>query len=149
MKEKFEIIQEARLENLAKLLKFIEDACRQVDADQSISFDVKLAVEEACVNLIRHGYANMQPGPIRLTFQVEGQRIVINIGDDAPPFDPEQAPPPDLDPDWQKPKTAGLGWHLIRQVMDEIIYKSDPEKGNVLTLIKWLRPEKNALGEEE
>ncbi len=140
--KKLEILQEARLENLTSLLDFIEDACRQSGIDSAISFDIKLAVEEACVNLIDHGYAQSKPGSIRLSFQADALQVVINIGDHAPPFPPELAPPPDLRPEWRKRRIGGLGWHLIRQMMDEISYRSDPAKGNVLTLIKRLLPKK-------
>lgn len=141
--KKLEINQEARLENLANLLNFVEDACRQFGIDRAICIDIKLAVEEACVNLINHGYAQGEPGPIRLTFQSDAHQVVINIGDHAPPFPPEQAPPPDLHSEWWERQMGGLGWHLIRQMVDEISYRSDPENGNLLTLIKRLPPKKD------
>ena len=65
MGDKPEIVREARLENLASLIEFVEKACRQTNAEQQICLDIRLAVEEVCTNLIRHGYAGMEPGPIR------------------------------------------------------------------------------------
>jgi len=149
LEEKLEIVQEARLANLANLLKFIEDACRQACTDPSIRFDLKLAVEEACINLIQHGYRDMEPGPIRVTFQADKKQVVINISDHAPPFPPEQVPQPNLDVEWHERRIGGLGWHLIRQVMDEISYRSGPENGNLLTLVKRLTPQKDISRKEE
>lgn len=143
MGDKFEIVREARLENLASLIEFVEEACRQTHAKQQVCLDIRLAVEEVCTNLIRYGYAGMEPGPIRLSFQTDGEKAIIRIGDHAPPFHPKQAPRLKLDSEWQKRPVGGFGWHLIRQVMDQITYESDPTEGNVLTLIKRISPEKD------
>ena len=149
MGDKPEIVREARLENLASLIKFVEKACRQTNAEQQVCLDIRLAVEEVCTNLIRHGYAGMEPGPIRLNFQTDGEKVIIRIGDHAPPFHPQQAPPLKLDSEWQKRPVGGFGWHLIPQVMDQITYESDPIEGNVLTLIKRICSEKDVSQQEQ
>ena len=138
MDEKRQIVQEARIENLPSLLDFVEEACHQVEADQGIRFDLRLAVEEACVNLIRHGYAGMPPGPIRLSFHYDARKIIIHIGDHAPPFVPERVSLPNLDLFLKEEEFGGFGLYLIHQVIDEVSYLSDPEEGNLLTFIKWL-----------
>ena len=144
-----EIVREARLENLASLIEFVEKACRQTSAEKQVCLDIRLAVEEVCMNLIRHGYAGMEPGPIRLNFQTDVEKIIIRIGDHAPPFHPQQAPPLKLDSEWQKRPVGGFGWHLIRQVIDHITYESDPIEGNVLTLIKRISSEKDVSQKEQ
>ena len=149
LEEQLEIVQEARLENLANLMTFIEDAGRQSCTDPSIRFDLKLAVEEACVNIIQYGYRDMEPGVIRLTFQADKTQVVITVRDHAPPFPPELAPKPNLDADWQERQIGGLGWHFIRQVMDEISYRPDPENGNLLTLVKHLTFREDISGKEQ
>ena len=149
MNDKPEIVREARLENLASLIEFIEEACRQINAEQQVCLDIRLAVEEVCMNLIRHGYAGMEPGPIRLNFQTDGEKVIIRIGDHAPPFHPQQAPRLKLNSEWQKRPVGGFGWHLIPQVMDQITYESDPTAGNVLTLMKRISPEKDVSEQEQ
>lgn len=139
---KSELVVAGRPENLKDLLEFIEDACQQAEADRGVCFDVKLAVEEACTNIILHGYADKEPGPIKLTLEADDHRIRVSIEDNAPAFAPDGIAQPDLQSDWQEREVGGLGWHLIRQVMDETHYRSDPEKGNRLTLVKRRSPNK-------
>jgi serine/threonine-protein kinase RsbW len=99
-------------------------------------FDVKLAVEEACTNIIEHGYGPTGGGPIELSLKADDERIVVAICDQARPFTPDEAPAPDLTSDWDVRSPGGLGWHLIKQLMDVLEYESSPQGGNRLTLIK-------------
>ena len=104
---------------------------------------MKLVVDEACSNLVMHGYRDGRPGPIGVTFDRNGEEIVITITDRAPPFHPDDAPLPKLDVPAIERRPGGLGWHLIRQIADRIDYESDPEKGNRLTLVKRFVPREN------
>ncbi len=130
------IERDARLESLQEIRDFIEEAGLRAGVDPSARFDLKLAVDEACANIIVHGYEPGKPGPIGVSFESDGRRVVLTITDRARPFDPKDAPVPDLDVDWRERRPGGLGWYLIRQVMDSVEYDSDPERGNRLTLVK-------------
>ena len=44
-----------------------------------------------------------------------------------------------LDDDWQEREIGGLGWHLIKELTDEVTYHSDPQKGNRLMLVKKIK----------
>jgi serine/threonine-protein kinase RsbW len=131
-----EITREARLENLPALLHFISGACARAGASTSDEFAVKLAVEEACVNVMTHGYAGREPGPISVTFRADPDRFVVTIADFAAPFQPETLPEPDLTSGWQEREIGGLGWWLIRKMVDNVEYESRPGSGNRLTLVK-------------
>lgn len=131
------------MEHVAEFRDFIEDACRRVGADESVCFDLKLVVDEACSNLVVHGYEGLEPGPIGVSFACEGEEIVITITDRAPPFDPKLAPIPKLDGPVSERRPGGLGWHLIRQLVDRIEYQADENRGNRLTLVKRFVPRQN------
>jgi serine/threonine-protein kinase RsbW len=135
MREPLRIARQAHLEDLRALLDFTRDACARLGLDDDATFRIRLAVEEACMNLIEHGYPPGPPGPIELAITGDDDRVVVGIRDRAPPFDPAAVPPPDLAAEWQNRRIGGLGWHLINQVMDEVRYESDAA-GNLLTLVK-------------
>lgn len=135
MSEPLSIAREARREHLRALLDFVADACARLGVDGDARSEIRLAVEEACMNLIEHGYPPGPPGPIELTIVGDAARVVVEIRDRAPPFDPASTRPPDLDAGWKERRVGGLGWHLINQVMDEVRYESDAA-GNRLTLVK-------------
>lgn len=131
------------MEHVAEFRNFIEDACRGVGADESVCFDLKLVVDEACSNVIIHGYAGREPGPIAVSFASNGDEIVITITDHSPPFDPREAPTPNLDAPAGERRPGGLGWHLIRELVDRIEYEPDERRGNRLTLVKRFVPSQN------
>jgi serine/threonine-protein kinase RsbW len=126
----------AELANLPLLLGFIDDACRRAGADAETAFALRLAVEEVCMNLIRHGYRGREPGPIALEFDGDREAVAVTICDRAPPFDPSQAPVPDVAAPLEERSIGGLGWHLVKSMVDRVEYRSDPQLGNRLTLVK-------------
>jgi serine/threonine-protein kinase RsbW len=121
---------------VAAFRNFVEEACRHAGVDELVCLDLKLAVDEACSNLVVHGYKGREPGPIAVAFALDGDEIVITITDHAPPFQPEDAPVPLLDVPAIERRPGGLGWHLIKQIADRLDYESDPETGNRLTMVK-------------
>ena len=133
-----EIRCRAQLENLEFFRAFIEQACRKAGGDEAACFALKLAVDEACTNIVLHGYRG-EPGEIALGFRDEPERVVVTITDRAAPFSPEEIPSPDRAPGWEERPTSGLGWHFIQRTMDSVEYRPDAENGNRLVLAKRKR----------
>lgn len=123
-------------ENLSQFLHFIEGVCERIDADADTRYALHLAVEEICTNLIMYGYAGGPAGPIAIAVHDARDRVTIVIRDRSPPFGPDDAPAPDLTSDVEHRATGGLGWHLVKQMMDEVDYVAGTPAGNVLTLVK-------------
>ncbi len=99
-----------------------------------IILDTQLAVEEAITNIINHGYKKTG-GEIMVSFTISPDRIEVHIMDAAPRFDPLSVAEPDLDGDLENRRIGGLGIFLIRQLMDEVSYRYENGKNN-LVLIK-------------
>lgn len=131
----------ARTGELPALMAFVESACARAALPEEIAFAVRLAAEEACTNVIRHAYRG-RPEPGRVTVAVvrEPDRIVLTIEDRGVPFAPGDAPAAPLALSAEERPLGGLGWHLIRQVMDEVHHAYDPTTGNRLTLVKRVPP---------
>lgn len=127
---------EARLENLESVREFVSSACRQAGAESSFCFDLKSAVDEACTNIIVHGYGEREPGSIDVCFEEDAERMVVTITDRGRSFSPGEIRAPDLSSSWRERPAGGLGWHLIRKMVDEVEYQADGEKGNRLILVK-------------
>ena len=132
-------ISAARIQDLELLSNFLDVTCEQAHIPEQDVFALHLALEEVFVNLVTHGYENRPSGPVDVTLQIDPGKAVVIIQDQAPPFAPEQAPEPPLDQVLQTRTMGGLGWHFIRQTMDEIRYDSDPHEGNRLTLLRRLK----------
>jgi serine/threonine-protein kinase RsbW len=96
-----------------------------------------LAVDELVTNAMTHAFRG-GAREVRVTIEVEPRgRMIVALTDDGPPFDPLQAPPPDLDADIDERAIGGLGIHLARQMVDEISYVH-ADGWNRLTLRKDL-----------
>jgi len=130
------VVHPGTLENLPRFLGFIDDVCDRINADEGTKYALRLAVEEVCTNLIVHGYKNQPAGPIQVVAVDDCDRVTLVIQDRSPPFDPKNAPVPDLTSDAEHRKVGGLGWHLVKKMVDEIRYVPDTPSGNVLTLVK-------------
>ncbi len=126
----------ATFDNLPHFLRFIDEFCARIDANTDINYALRLAVEEVCTNLIEYGYAGLPPGPIEVTAERGDDRVTLTIRDRAPPFDPANSPAPDLTSDLEHRQPGGLGWYLVKQLIDEVRYTADSRLGNVLTLVK-------------
>lgn len=129
---------EAVRASLPGLMRFAIEASAREGLDEDTAQAVRLAIEEACVNVIDHAYAQGEPGPITVSIRSEAARVVIQISDRATRFAPDEAPAPDLGAGWESRPIGGLGWHLIMAVMDEVSHEYEPGAGNRLTLVKHL-----------
>ena len=129
-----EIVCEARREHLAELLAFIDRASARAALDATIAFDVRLATEEAVMNVIDHGYAGMAPGMIRLRFRRDPNEVVVTVEDDAPHFDPSTIRPADPDAPLERRSLGGLGWHFDAAHGSDAPRAATPH-GNRLTLV--------------
>lgn len=128
----------ARRESLARCREFVDQACARAGAAEEERYVLKLAVDEACSNIIEHAYGPDREGSIGLAVDGDGTEVRITIVDAGPPFHPDQAPRPDLDADWRTRTVGGLGWHIVRQVVDEMQYVTEGSR-NRLVLVKRLR----------
>ena len=127
----------AELENLAAIRDFVRASTAALGVDPQVASDVVLAVDEAVTNVIVHGYRG-RPGTIQVEVAREATDVVVRLRDHAPPFDPTSAPPPDLARPLEERPPGGLGIYLMRQTMDEVVYRLTPQGGNELILKKKL-----------
>jgi anti-sigma regulatory factor (Ser/Thr protein kinase) len=131
-----EITLPARVENLREILGFVSDACQQAGSGAAESHALKLAVEEICMNVMTHGYDGQAPGPITVTFRARPSELVVTVADRASVFRPREAPEPDTSEGWETRPIGGLGWYLVRQLVDDVQHDALPDGGNRVTLVK-------------
>lgn len=127
----------AELETLAAFREFIAIACEDQEVDADTAFSLRLAVDEACTNIIQHGYAGMDPGSIILDLRFESDKVVVDLTDFGRAFEPAEPERPDLTAPAEERKEGGLGLFLIYETMDRIDYRVVAE-GNILTFTKML-----------
>lgn len=122
------------LAEIPRVTAAIDEAMRACAFSGDAILDLQLAVEEAIANTVIHGYRG-QAGDVRITIKATHGAVEVRIEDCAPPFNPLLLPEPDLGSDLGERQIGGLGVYLIRQVVDEVVYRYDGGK-NILTLVK-------------
>jgi len=125
----------AELKDLPQIRHFILESAGALGVASAEVAKIVLAVDEAVTNVILHGYGG-RGGPVEIEVSGRPGELVIRLRDHARPFDPTGMPAPDLTGPAEERRPGGLGVHLIRQVMDQLIYRRPEEGGNELILIK-------------
>ncbi|HEX9117017.1 MAG TPA: ATP-binding protein [Anaerolineae bacterium] len=120
--------------DLPSIIDFVEDSAAEAGVDPGIRFDLQLAVEEACTNVIEHAYHD-QGGEFEVCFETRDRDVRITIHDHGQPFDPARVRRPDLSLPLEDRRVGGLGLFLIEKLMDEVSF-SFTVNGNTLVMIK-------------
>ena len=98
----------AQMSYLSQVRDFIEHIGKKYKFSDKVTNSFKLVIEEACTNIIRHGYRDIKGGEITLKAIIRRQSLTIVIIDQGISFDPRQAATPDLQKYIQIGKKAGL-----------------------------------------
>jgi serine/threonine-protein kinase RsbW len=100
-------------------------------------YHAELAFEELVTNIIRHGFGFRDRGvhPIDVNASVHGEEIVLTVEDSAPPFDPSQAPEPDLPTCIDDARSGGLGLRLVRMAAKRMDYERVGDRNRVTVAI--------------
>jgi serine phosphatase RsbU (regulator of sigma subunit)/putative methionine-R-sulfoxide reductase with GAF domain/anti-sigma regulatory factor (Ser/Thr protein kinase) len=132
----------AKYDKLDALREFASQAARDAGMDDSETYAVELAVDEACTNIIEHAYQGENRGEIECTCESNDKNLTVVLRDHGSPFDPSTVQPPDLEADIDDRAVGGLGVYLMKQLMDEVRFEPLGESGNVLTMVKRLKASK-------
>lgn len=131
-----QITLQAELESLAPFREHIKAACKGVSGlSEEAIYDVLLAVDEVCTNIITHGYAGMDPGSIILNAEVTPQALLVTITDFGHAFEPVEPPAPNVEATLEERETGGLGLFFVFSSVDDLQYESSPV-GNTTRLVK-------------
>jgi len=99
-----------------------------------VAGDLKLAVDEACANVIKHAYRGDTSRGIVVKYAITGRDLRITIEDAGEKARLELMQGRDLD----DIRPGGLGLHFIKRVFDTVAYDPKRKKGNRMLLIKHL-----------
>ena len=125
----------ARPYQLKQVRCIVQNAMRNTDLSPIDVDRVVLAVNEACMNIIQHGYKQDDSGEIVLEIFKNSDEIVFRLTDFAPPVDKCTI----KGRDWEDVRPGGLGVHFICESMDDIKYLHLPDgAGNILEMTKKL-----------
>lgn len=122
---------------LVCLNEFLHRMAGEFELEESVVMNLKLAVEEAVVNIISYAYPGKKDEKIQIEVTYASKRITVVITDSGIPFDPTAGQEPDLSLPLEERPIGGLGTYLVRQLMTDVHYARSGNK-NILTMIKYI-----------
>ena len=126
-----EFVIPSDLNEARQLQELIESQLRQCDYEDKEIFGIRLALEEAIVNAIKHGNQMDQQKKVYVRFRILPERFDIGITDEGAGYQVEEVPDPLADENLERP--CGRGLFLMRHYMTEVIVHPP---GNRLTMSK-------------
>jgi serine/threonine-protein kinase RsbW len=97
-------------------------------------FAVKLAIEEALINAIKHGNQMDRAKKVFVTYRLGPGNFEVHITDEGTGFDPQDVPDPCAPENLERP--SGRGLMLMRHYMNEVAFNA---RGNSVRMSKVLR----------
>jgi len=141
---RFQLRVPAEDRHLAEIRDFIQEVGEKIQIPGKILANTKLAVDEACTNVVKHGYQG-RSGFIEVVVTGNEREFSIEILDQGESFDLRNVKSPNLKMYVETRKRGGLGVFLMNQLMDEVRYRGSLE-GNVLTMSKRLGRRRRRVG---
>ncbi len=126
-------------ENLALIREFVTGIGKQAQMDDADIYNLELAVDEACANVIEHAYGHDISKEVIVRAVFDETELRISVIDTGRGFDPTKIDQLPLDKLIHERKSGGLGIRLIKSLMDEVSYEIVPGLKNELHMTKKIR----------
>jgi serine/threonine-protein kinase RsbW len=127
----------SRVDSLYKACNFVVDFAKNMGFPQSELGKIKIAVYEACLNVIEHAYHSDPSQVVKVDVEQAADKLIISVIDHGSGFEVNSYDFDILDAVMRR-STGGMGLHIIRRSMDEVNYSQDPLLGNRLMMVKYL-----------
>jgi serine/threonine-protein kinase RsbW len=118
-------------ESVSLIRAVLTDSLRQLGVDEDCIDDIRLALSEACTNVLDHA---ADEDEYEVGIEVDGERCTISVINTADGFDASNLG--SAFPDPSSPRGRGVG--IMRALMDHVEVRSEPEVGTVVQLVKAL-----------
>jgi sigma-B regulation protein RsbU (phosphoserine phosphatase) len=128
------------IKDVPRLNNFVKKVTDEINIDNSLTKKLRLAIEEAVVNVMNYAYPPETPGDIVVKAMYNRQFVKFVIIDSGRAFDPTEAVKADTTLSAEDRPIGGLGIFLVRELMDSINYER-VDGHNILTLRKDLKHE--------
>jgi serine/threonine-protein kinase RsbW len=139
IERRFTLSVPSSTENLAMIREFVTAVGIQAGFTDEEVTKLELAVDEACTNVIEHAYGHDVTKEVIVRARFDGETIEIDVVDTGRGFDPAALPVADVNRLIAERRSGGLGFQVIRQVMDEVSYEMTPGQVNQLRMVKRIR----------
>ena len=121
---------------LEDVREFVTKKARSAEFSESVVEQLKIAVDEACTNVIKHAYDGEGEHVIDIAVIISRDKLVVRLRDRGRSFDPTTYSEPNLIQFAKSRKAGGLGVHIINRLMDRVEYRTQGDV-NECRLVKY------------
>jgi anti-sigma regulatory factor (Ser/Thr protein kinase) len=107
-------------DDVSELTGNVSAFLQEAGVDAAAVHNVPMILEELLINLGTHGGAIDDVA--KVSVRIEAGRVVGDIEDTGPEFDPRSSPDPDLTASLEDRKIGGLGLFLARKLAERLDY---------------------------
>jgi serine/threonine-protein kinase RsbW len=100
--------------------------------------DIKVAVSEACTNVVLYAYKEVKEGLVDVTCTIYEDQLEMEIKDDGCGFDPKAVKDSKVENEDEEATNLGLGLAFIDSLMDECEVVSTIGSGTTVRMVKSL-----------
>jgi serine/threonine-protein kinase RsbW len=122
------ILVKNEISAIEPLSRVVSDFCLQHGLSDAMRDDINLALDEVVANVIIHGFTDSAEHDIIVRLSLDSGTVSVSVEDEGTPFNPLNAPEPDLSLPIEQRRVGGLGLHLVRNIMDELKYERRGER---------------------
>ncbi len=126
----------ATTKNLSDVREFVADHAKSHGFKHQQISDIRLAVDEAVTNIIKHAYQGNESSEIRIELQFENNMLCIMLMDSGKTFNMKTYKEPDIQRQIKQKKRGGMGVYLIHSLMDEVTYSKKNGENQMVMCIK-------------
>ena len=116
---------------LLDVRQFVRLHLGEAGVKEAVALDVKLAVDEACANVIEHAYRNDPNHKLDVILRIDAGQITVRIRDFGIPFDKKSYREPNVRALTKSGKSGGLGVRIIRRLMDKVEYSTGGQANEI------------------
>jgi len=120
---------------ISPLINMVHQKVIDVTGSSRDAFDVKLCLEEALTNAMRHGNKLDASKRVSVSILLSPEAIALEVHDEGAGFDAGAIPDPTVEPGRALP--SGRGIYLMRSLMDEVVFY---DKGSGVRIRKQFKP---------
>jgi serine/threonine-protein kinase RsbW len=108
----------SRLDKIPEFISVFIEKIGSLGFDKDEIFDIRLCVEEALVNAIKHGNKLKPDLSVSVDVQLDKEGLTVNVRDEGSGFDYKKLPDPTKKENYSRPH--GRGVFLIKNLMDRV-----------------------------
>lgn len=121
----------ASTQNLSSVREFVACHAREHGFGEQDTEEIRLAVDEAMTNVIKHAYGYDESKKILISVGSDSSGFWVAIQDNGHAFDLSSYSTPDVPERIKQRRKGGVGVYLIRRLMDQVEYSTRNEHNEI------------------